>query len=78
MDLSLLIITLSVMCLPVCQARSVTDNKDDMKEGKGRQDNETNYQRKKPSDEDYNSQSVNYNSNYHPYGLDTLGRGNIF
>jgi hypothetical protein len=76
MDLSLLIITLSVMCLLVCQPRSVTDNKDVIKEGKERQENETNYQRKKTSAEDYNSQAVN--SNYHPYGLDTLGRGNIY
>ena len=74
MDLSLLILSFAVMCLPLYQARAVIHHTDLTWEET--QSNETNFQRKKPSSEDYNSRAVN--SNYHPYGLDTLGQGNIF
>ena len=63
-------------CLPLCQPRAVPIHKD--LTGEEKHNDETNYQREKPSAEDYNTQAVNSYSNYHPYGLDTLGRGNIF
>ena len=76
MDLSLLLLTFAMMCLHVCQPRAVIHHSD--LTGEEKHNDERNYQRKKPSVEDYNFQAVNSNSNYHPYGLDTLGRGNIF
>ena len=76
MDLSLLILSFAVVCLPVCQPRVVTHRKD--LHGDEKDDNGTNFIIKKPSAEDYNTKAVKLNSYYHPYGLDTFGRGNIF
>jgi hypothetical protein len=76
MDLSLLILFFAVVCLPISQPRAVTHRKD--LPGDEEDYDETNYISKKPSAEDYNTKAVKLNSYYHPYGLDTLGRGNIF
>ena len=65
MDLSLLILSFAVVCLPVCQSRAVTHRKD--LPGDEKDDNESSYISKKPSADDYNTKTV-----------DWIGRGNIF
>ena len=81
MDISLLILTLSLMCLPVFQPRAVTSHTDLTwldKHDDGIND------RKYPKAEDYNKRisssaaRKSLNKAFHPYGLDTLGQGNIF
>ena len=78
MNSSLLILTLSVLCLPLCQPRAVTSNKD-LTDYIGLGDL-TLY----PEDEDYKHKMFNSagrkssDKAFHPYGLDTLGQGNIF
>ena len=80
MELSILILSLSVMCLTVCQPRAVTSHTDLTwldKHDDGIND------RKYPKAEDYNKRisssaaRQSLNKAFHPYGLDTLGQGNI-
>jgi hypothetical protein len=82
MDSSLVILTLSVMSLPVCQAKALTSHK--YVTGLYKHNDGLNDNRKYPKAEDYNNRRFNTasrkssNKAFHPYGLDTLGQGNIF
>ena len=82
MDLSLVILTLSIMGLPVFQPRAVTNHGELTRLDK--RDHGINDYRKYPKAEDFNNRMFNSASRktsniaFHPYELDTLGQGNIF
>ena len=55
MDLSLLLLTLSVMCFPVCQPKALTNHKDFMH----KHNDGINEHRKYPKAEDFNKRMTN-------------------
>ena len=85
----IIIFTVAIMGLPLCQARAVLNHKDINSEDNhdhGNIDNihELNSNGKEPPAEDHNTRISNsahlksLHATYHPYGLDTLGQGYIF
>jgi len=77
MNLSTLMLCLAMLCLPLCSPRAVTSRKDMARE-------EADYQAKQPIDKQYELQAENSLKRknkqfaFHPYGLNSLGQGNIF